>query len=361
VSGNYAYLATSITTAQLTIVNVTNPAAPTTAASFRIQDAGNHAARAVYVSGTYAYVVKDQVTQGLLTSYGNINVVNVATPTSPSLSDNLNTTANCTGVYVNGNFAYVTSDKSNQQLTVVNVTTKTNISSAATVNLGVTANAITGNGSTLYIATANNTGSGELRIYNASTTTPSSVGSYEFGAAINGVSVDVSNPNYLALATSTAAKQATIINISTPATPTLVNNITLGGNANKVFINGSYAYFGTADTAKEMTVVYSGYRPSGTFESSTFDPGANVGYNYFTFTGTAPANTTLTFQIGANNTNSGWTYVGPDGTAGTSYTVGDSVPLSIVSNRYFRYKATMTTTNGQVTPRFDDTEVNYSP
>lgn len=362
VSGNYAYLATSITTAQLTIVNVTNPAAPTTAASFRIQDASNAAAMAVYVSGSYAYVVKNQVSQGLLTNYGEINVVNVTTPTNPSLSDDLNIGANCSGVYVNGNFAYVTSNRSNQQLTVVNVTTKTNISSAATVNLGATANAITGNGTSLYIATAANATTGELRIYNGSTTTPSSVGNYEFNAAINGVSVDTTNPNYLALATSTAAKQASIINIATPATPTLVNNITLGGNANDVKISGSFAYFGTADTAKEMTVVYAGYRPTGTFESSTFDPGFNVGYNYLSFNSTVPAGSTLQLQVAANNTNSGWSYIGPDGTSGTFYTTGDSIPLSIVSNRYFRYKAFFTpTSNGQQSPALNDVEVNYSP
>ncbi|MGH7241215.1 MAG: hypothetical protein ACREGB_02895, partial [Candidatus Saccharimonadales bacterium] len=85
------------------------------------------------------------------------------------------------------------------------------------------------------------------------------------------------------------------------------------------------------------------------------------GYNYFTFTGTAPAGTTLQFQIAANNTNSGWSYVGPDGTASTYYTAGGSVPLSLVSNRYFRYKAYLTTTNGQATPKIDDVEVNYSP
>jgi hypothetical protein len=365
VSGTVAYLATSIATAQLVTVNVANPAAPALLRNFQIQDTNNVAATAVYVSGTTAVVVKKTVGKALLfNAYGEINTVNVSNPSAPSLSDAINVSADCNGVWVNGTTAYVADSVNNQQLTIVNIATPTNITSSATVNLGANANDVVINNatSTAYIVTANNTTTGEVRIYHlASATSLTAQGTYEVGAAATGVAIDTTNPNYLAVTSGVAAKQLAILNVTTPTAPTLVNNITLGSTGNKVFINGSYAYVGAADTAKELTVVYSGYRPSGTFESSTFDPGANVGYNYFTFTGTAPAGTTLQFQVGANNINSGWSYEGPDGTAGTFYTAGDSVPLNIVSNRYFRYKATMTTTNGQATPRIDDTEVNYSP
>jgi hypothetical protein len=365
VSGNFAYLATSIATAQLTIVNVTNPAAPTLTSSFRIQDTNNVAATAVYVSGTTAVVVKKLVGKALLfNAYGEINTVNVSNPASPSLSDSINVSADCNNVWVNGTTAYIADSVNNQQLTIVNIATPTNITTSATVNLGANANSVTINNatSTAYIATANNASSGEVRIYHLnSATSLTAQGSFEVGGATTGLGLDTTNPNYLTVTSGVAGKQLMILNVTTPTTPTLVNNVTLGGTGNTVRLNGPYAFVGTADTTKELTVVYAGYRPSGTFESSTFDPGANVGYNYFTFTGTVPANTTLQFQIGANNTNSGWSYVGPDGTASTFYTTGDTVPLGIVSNRYFRYKATLTTTNGQVTPRIDDVEVNYSP
>ncbi len=367
VSGNYAYLATSITTAQLTIVNVTNPAAPTLTDAFRITDNSNSAAIAVYVSGNYAYVVKNKVTQalgGLLgNQYGEFNVINISNPANPSISDYLYLNGNCANVWVSGNYAYVADAISNKQLTVVNVSTPTNISSAATVNLGANASSVVISGTTAYIATANNTSTGEVRVYNvASPTSPASLGSYEIGGDATGLGLDTANPTYLAVTTSVANKQLAILNVATPSAPSLVNNIALGGNGNSVKIFGSYAYVGTADTSKELTVIYSGYRPSGTFESSTFDPGVNVGYSHLDFASSVPSGSTLRLQVAANNTGSGWNYVGPDGTASTYYTTPGSTPLSVASNRYFRYKAYLTPTgNGQQTPVLQDTVVNYSP
>jgi Tfp pilus assembly protein PilV len=359
VSGTNAYLATAITNAQFKIVNVSTPAAPTQTGSIQVGDTA--AANDVFVSGTNAYLVKNAASGAAANR--EFNVINVTIPATPTVSGTLTRiSANITSVYVAGNFAYITTSLASGQFKIINITTPTAPTTSSTVNLGVTAEDVVVNGTTAYIATDNNASSGELRIYNVTTpTAPTSVGTFEMGGNVNGVDLDSTNANYIALATAVANKQATFVNVSTPATPTLVTNLALGGTANAVMISGSFAYYGTADTAKELTVVYTGYRPSGSFESSTFDPGANVGYNYITFTTTVPANTTLTFQVAANNTNSGWTYVGPDGTAGTTYSAGDSIPLGIVSNRYFRYKATMTTTSSQVTPRIDDVEVNYSP
>ncbi len=365
VSGNYAYLATSITTAQLTVVNVTNPAAPTLADSLRIQDTNNVAATAVYVTGTTAVVVKKQVGKALLfNTYGEINTVNVANPTNISLSDTLNVGADCNNVWVNGSYAYVADSVNNQQLTIVNIASATNISSAATVNLGASANSVVINGTKAYIATANNTSNGELRIYNLnSATSLTAQGSYEIGGAATGLALDTTNPDYLAVTSQVAGKQLMILNVATPTAPSLVNNITLGGNGNTVRIYGSYAYVGTADTSKELTVVYSGYRPSGTFESSTFDAGVNgAGYNRLLYNKTVPGNSTLRLQVAANNTNTGWSYLGPDGTNATYYTADGAIPLQAATGRYFRYKAYFTpTSNGQDTPVVTDVNINYSP
>ena len=365
VSGNYAYLATSITTAQLTIVNVANPAAPTLASSFRIQDTNNVAATAVYVSGTTAVVVKKKVGKAVLfNTYGEINTVNVSNPANPSLSDSLNVGSDCNNVWVNGSYAYVADSVANQQLTIVNISSPTSISSAATVNLGANANSVVINGSTAYIATVNNTSTGELRLYNlVSATSLTSVGSYEVGGSVTGLGLDTTNPNYLAVGTAVANKQLILLNISNPATPVLVNNVVLGGNGNSVRISGSYAFVGTSDTTKELTVVYSGYRPSGSFESSTFDAGVNgAGYNRLLYAATVPGNSTLRLQIAANNTNTAWSYIGPDGTSATYFTADNTIPLQGASGRYFRYKAFFTpTSNGQQTPVLSDVTVNYSP
>jgi type II secretory pathway pseudopilin PulG len=359
VSGTTAYLATSITNAQFKIVNVATPATPTQTGTLQVGD--TTAALGLAVSGTNAYVVKQAAAAG---ANGEFNVVNITNPAAPTNTAHLaRIRADMNSIVISGNFAYVATAATSDQLQVVNITTPATPTSAATVNLGVTANDVAINGSTVYLATVNNTTSGELRIYNVTTpTAPVALGSYEIGAAVNGVSIDSSNANYVGLATGVAAKQAIFVNVSTPATPTLVTNLTLSNTASDIMLSGSYAYVADADTTKGLQVIYTGYRPNGTFESSSFDPGANVGYNYITFGATIPGGSTLQLQVAANNTNSGWSYVGPDGTASTFYTTGDSIPLGIVSNRYFRYKVFFTpTANGQQTPALNDVEVNYSP
>jgi hypothetical protein len=359
VSGTTAYLATAITNAQLKIVNVATPATPTQTGTLQVGDTS--AALGLAISGTNAYVVKQASAAG---ANGEFNVVNITNPAAPTNTSHLaRIRADMNAVVVSGNFAYVATAATNDQLQVVNITTPATPTSAAAVNLAVTANDVAINGSTVYLATANNAASGELRIYNVTTpTAPASLGSYEVGATVNALSLDVSNANYIGLGTGVAAKQAIFVNVSTPATPTLVSNLTLSNTANDIMLSGSYAYAADADTTKGLQIIYTGYRPSGTFESSTFDPSSNVGYNYITFNSTTPAGSTLQLQVAANNTNSGWSYEGPDGTSSTFYSAGDSIPLGIVSNRYFRYKAFFTpTANGQQTSALNDVEVNYTP
>ena len=102
------------------------------------------------------------------------------------------------------------------------------------------------------------------------------------------------------------------------------------------------------------------YQTSGTFESSTFDAGANASLNYLTFTIDQPAGTNLKFQIAANSDNATWNYIGPDGTNSTYFTAAASIPLSAAGARYFRYKAFLAG-DGTATPVLSNVTLNYSP
>ncbi|HEV7454475.1 MAG TPA: prepilin-type N-terminal cleavage/methylation domain-containing protein [Candidatus Saccharimonadales bacterium] len=103
-----------------------------------------------------------------------------------------------------------------------------------------------------------------------------------------------------------------------------------------------------------------GYQTAGSFESSTFDPGASVGYNRITFTAVQPAGTALTFQVATNTDNSTWNYAGPDGTGGSFFTAASAIPLSLANARYLRYKAFFTG-DGTASPVLSDVTINYSP
>lgn len=100
---------------------------------------------------------------------------------------------------------------------------------------------------------------------------------------------------------------------------------------------------------------------TGTYESPTFDAGTVVGFNNLAFTVSQPAGTTVTFQIATNNDNATWNYVGPDGTAGSTYASSGGIPLAASSARYIRYKATLTATGTSNVPSISDVTVNYSP
>jgi len=64
--------------------------------------------------------------------------------------------------------------------------------------------------------------------------------------------------------------------------------------------------------------------------------------------------------LAANNDNSTWNYVGPDGTADTYYTV--PAPTSAIlwdNNQYVRYKAYLSTSNNKKTPVLSSIQINY--
>lgn len=360
VSGSYAYLASTNNTAELTVVNVSNPAAPTQAATLNLGDTAD--ATSIFVTGGYAYVGK------ILSTTTNINefyIINVGTPTAPTLSGSLNLTGTVDAVAVSGNYAYLATSITTAEVTVVNVTNKAAPTIAGTYNSAGTStptDIYVGSVYT-YLSELNNTGGAEFFILN--TSTPSSislVGSYEMGANINGIHVAGSEAF---LATASTGNQFAVLDLSTPSTPTLEGSNNQS-TANDVFVANNTAYVASTANSSELIVMQpgastGGQAASGTYESPTFDAGATVGFNAISFTTSLPSGTTITFQIATNNDNATWNYVGPDGTALSKYTAPGAIALNKTGFRYFRYKASMDTTNKSISPIIYDVTLNYSP
>lgn len=127
-----------------------------------------------------------------------------------------------------------------------------------------------------------------------------------------------------------------------------------GWNGNVYFLrswNGLYHY----------KYVIAGYQASGNYISQTIDLSSKASFGNLDFTVTTPASTTLQFQLAANNDNSTWSYLGPDGTAGTYYSsTGTAIASALNGSRYVRYKAFLTSTDIGATPTLSDITINYS-
>ncbi|MBL8030621.1 MAG: carboxypeptidase regulatory-like domain-containing protein, partial [Candidatus Doudnabacteria bacterium] len=115
-------------------------------------------------------------------------------------------------------------------------------------------------------------------------------------------------------------------------------------------------------TGVRLNKITGRYVASGWFESSTFDTGTSA--TNFTTLNWQPlsqsASTTLLLQVAANNDNSTWNYIGPDGTSSTYFSVpGSSIPSSLDGSQYVRYKAFLQTLDDKKTPVLTSVEVNY--
>lgn len=69
----------------------------------------------------------------------------------------------------------------------------------------------------------------------------------------------------------------------------------------------------------------------------------------------------LRLQIATNNDNSSWTFVGPDGTSGSYYTISSStIHTSHDNDRYLRYRVLLQTADENFTPTLEDINFNFS-
>ena len=141
--------------------------------------------------------------------------------------------------------------------------------------------------------------------------------------------------------------------------------------------NDKFAYLVSNTGVNELKIIQGGpdgtYLDTGTYESTLLDLGASVQLNRLTSNATVSASTTLQYRVAAtlpvngSCANATYTYVGPDGTAGTYFpSTGGAIPLSGISGfqnpaQCVRYKAYLSTTDFNVTPTLLDASINYSP
>jgi hypothetical protein len=122
----------------------------------------------------------------------------------------------------------------------------------------------------------------------------------------------------------------------------------------------------TIPTARDLSFrsfIDPGYSASGTYVSSVKDAnpaiGATATWLAITWNASQPSGTAVTLHVAASDNALGpFNFVGPDGTTGTSFASGDSL-AQFNGKRYLKYRATLTTTNGAVTPALNDVSICF--
>jgi RHS repeat-associated protein len=97
---------------------------------------------------------------------------------------------------------------------------------------------------------------------------------------------------------------------------------------------------------------------SGVYTSGVYDAGRSVDWGAIAWTADTPGTSTVAFQVAVSESPSGpWSYVGPDGTSGTSFTTSETA-LPALTGRYARFQVTLSG-DGTMTPTVSRVRLAY--
>ncbi|MDD5252118.1 MAG: prepilin-type N-terminal cleavage/methylation domain-containing protein [Patescibacteria group bacterium] len=136
-------------------------------------------------------------------------------------------------------------------------------------------------------------------------------------------------------------------------------------NATKYWSQDTFIKTSTAGQLQLVKYSSQHYYTSGNLTSSTFDLGAPTDFNQILwYPQNQPSQVgadSVRMQIATNNDNATWDFVGPDGTAGTYYTVTNpNLWTGHDGNQYLRYKVYLRTANEHYTPTVSDVMFSFT-
>ncbi len=250
VSGNYAYVSNSSTSGELQIVNVTTPAAPALSGTYNASGLAG-GGLGVYAVGTTAYLVR-----AANSGTDEFVIVNAATPSSPTRVGGYGLNVAMNEVYVTGTVAYVATGSDTQELLPINIATPSAPTAGTAINLTGTTDAttITGYGTRLFVGQ----GTALSSVSISSPLAPTLSGSLTLPAVINDLTADSAH-NYIDASISSTTAEFQVINVTAPATPTVLKTVDTTGafNLTGVAYNATYdIVVGTGtNTAQEIQIL----------------------------------------------------------------------------------------------------------
>jgi hypothetical protein len=238
VSGNYAYITTSSDTAELQIVDISVPATPSIKSSVNMIGTGDP--QSVAISGLIAYVAR---TSDATAGANEVTTVNVTSPTAPVVLGGYNLAVSMTGIYVSGDYAYVSTTSTTQEMLVLNITVPATITLTFTYNpaTAVAATTVNGFGTTVYLGVGSTIRA--IDITHPAVPVPQAT-TFTAAGQVNKIDFDVTN-QFAFLGTSGTAGEFQVVNISNPASLTLVKTVDVAGTTSTI---AGLAYNATYDT-----------------------------------------------------------------------------------------------------------------
>lgn len=358
VSGDYAYLATDHNSGELITIDVSDPNNPSIVDYYDVW--GNNNAFDVVVDETELYLARGD----------DLYSFSLLDPANPSYLDSIDVDENAIELFLSESNVYIATEEDNAELQIIDVTNPANLNQIGQYNLpgSLKGTDVFVLGNTAYISTQNNGGGAEFFIFDISDPSdPVYIGDYNFDESIH--SFAVVGP-YALVGTNFLNEELTVIDVSVPSSPSPVSSFDLSGYVLGMTANCSVIYAATSSNEGEFFIISTetldcGYANYGALESSTFDTGSDeVVYNWIAFTGSQPLDTDIRFQIATSDNIAGpWSFVGPDGTPSTYYSVAAQELINYnahLNERYIRYKLFLTTSSSWEVPILEEVTISYS-
>lgn len=224
ISGNFAYVTSSANAQELSVVDISNPLAPS-ATAFDLS--GNDNANFVTLEGTRLYILRS------VGSNPELIVYDITLTPTLSVLGTFNTTSLYNEISIQGNYGFASSGDNSTEINILDLSNLASITVAQTINLSGNNDALrsrTFGGNRLIITRSN----GGTLLYNS--TNPlaiSLISTYAAGVRINDLALGNSN-KYLFLATASGSAEFRVINITNQALPVLLGSINLSGLLNGI-------------------------------------------------------------------------------------------------------------------------------
>lgn len=257
VVGNYAYLATNVDDAELTIVKVSDPKNPTVIA--RLNTPGNKDGKDVFVLDHYAYLVTESNP-----SNSEFYIFDVTDPENPTATPVSKVELNASGttVYVSGNYAYVGTDSDDCELIMIDISQKMTPKIVKTYNHSGPGDIseIYVNGNSLYLVVNYDASpSPNFAILNIDSANPADiqitlVGGFSSDKSLRSLAIDVTG-NRAFIVGEQDPKEFRVIDISNPSQPTEKAALNLPGIAVSAVYNGAYVFVADIANNQELIVI----------------------------------------------------------------------------------------------------------